>query len=168
MANSSARAGFEARKSSADLLDRLIEAEPRLRADDEEVERVGQAPLELQSASRCKTGQQEIGDTPADHQGGEQHGDTGDRQSRRTTATIRINSHSSAGRHKGGTELIGDRRSPDCWVPLIPEAARTASKRCCSAVPTTGLAATMPPSRAYQLRRFRPNGFIGRGRRAAR
>ena len=56
MANSSATAGFEARKSSADLLDRLIEAEPRLGADDEQIERVGQALFELQPSPRCKPG----------------------------------------------------------------------------------------------------------------
>ena len=34
--------------------------------------------------------------------------------------------------------------------PLMPAEARTPSNRCCSAVPTAGLAATMLPSRWYQ------------------
>ena len=53
---------------AADLVDRLVEAQPGLGADDEEIERVGHAVFEPQPPPRGNPAQDEVGQPPAEQE----------------------------------------------------------------------------------------------------
>ena len=58
---------------AGDLLDRLVEAEPGLGAEDEQIQRVRHALLEAHTPARRKAGQHDIGHAPAEENGTSQY-----------------------------------------------------------------------------------------------
>src|SRR5208282_554886 len=100
----------------ADLLHRLVEAEPRLGADDEKIERIGDALLDAPATPRRETGENEVGQLPTEQQGGNHEGPSDQRHPREPLAPLEEEPRQRGECH-GSAELARDKRGEVAMSP---------------------------------------------------